>query len=273
MPIAFADMGGQFGSCIPDGASDANDKFHALNCFSNQTTGGAPDYPCEDAPPAALNVDAGGPFGDCSPDGVCDGNDVFHALNAFQGTTLCSCSAGAGPAPIRPRPERVIKTGGQIAALVLRPRQQTVKPGGVVQFDIHLGSALPDLRGYQLHLSVAADGRSDKPQLVDIATEESRRWVFAERGAWTAFNVHTGQMVAGLDGDGVPVEAGAHLATFTYRVPRRASGEFAIELLLPRAGGRTFLFPTPAHGRIAISAANPATIYVDWPDFDQETAP
>jgi YVTN family beta-propeller protein len=95
--IVFADMGGQFGSCPPDGAADGNDRFQALNCFSNIDTAGAAGFPCEAAPPLALNVDAGGPFGDCAPDGVCDGNDAFHALNAFQGTSACSCPQEPSP--------------------------------------------------------------------------------------------------------------------------------------------------------------------------------
>jgi hypothetical protein len=261
-PIVFADMGGQFGSCAPDGAADANDKFHALNCFSNQTTTGAPGYPCEAASPFALNVDAGGSFGDCAPDGVCDGNDAFHALNAFQGTTGCSCSAGGGPAPAGPRPVRVIKPQDIVTAtLSLRPRQHIVKPGDLVQVDVILDSALPDLRGYQLHLDVAADGRDETLELVDIAVESGEKWVFAGRGAWTAFNASTGQMVAGLDGDGVPVAAGAHLATFTYRVSPRADGGFAVDLLVPRGGGRSYLFPTAAAGRIAIFATEPARIH------------
>jgi Tol biopolymer transport system component len=98
--IVFAEMGGAFGGCPPDGAADANDRFHALNCFANTDTTGAVGYPCEAAPPQAFNVDAGGAFGDCNPDGVCDANDAFHALNAFSGTSPCSCPPD-GPAPQR----------------------------------------------------------------------------------------------------------------------------------------------------------------------------
>lgn len=95
----FADLGGEFGNCSPDGLADGHDRFHVLNCFSNVGTTGAPGYPCEDAPPAAFNVDAGGPFGDCAPDGVCDGNDAFQALNAFDSTTTCTCLLDGGPSP------------------------------------------------------------------------------------------------------------------------------------------------------------------------------
>jgi sugar lactone lactonase YvrE len=90
-PIGFGDMGGEFGACMADGSTDGHDRFHALNCFSNQGTLGTPGYPCEAAPPAAYNVDAGGPFGSCAPDGVCDGNDAFHALNTFDGSSTCTC--------------------------------------------------------------------------------------------------------------------------------------------------------------------------------------
>ena len=94
--INYADLGGEFGTCSPDGTADGNDRFHALNCFSNQTTTGLFGYPCESSPPQAYNVDAAGLDSPCSPDGVCDGNDAFAALNAFDGTTTCSCS---GPMP------------------------------------------------------------------------------------------------------------------------------------------------------------------------------
>jgi probable HAF family extracellular repeat protein len=102
--IPFADMGGEFGSCPPDGFADSHDRFHALNCFSNQDTLGQPGYGCEDAPPQAFNVDAGGPFGDCAPDGVCDGHDAFHALNAFDGSTTCLCPGGSQGGRTRPLP-------------------------------------------------------------------------------------------------------------------------------------------------------------------------
>lgn len=98
-PIVYADLGGEFGDCFPDGATDGNDRFHALNCFSNLTTFGVPGYPCEANPPTAFNVDAAGLNAPCTPDGVCDGNDAFAALNAFSGDSTCSCP---GPAPTPP---------------------------------------------------------------------------------------------------------------------------------------------------------------------------
>jgi hypothetical protein len=106
-PTLPGDLGGSFGACAPDEATDGNDHFHALNCFANQTTMGGPGYPCEDQPPQAFNVDAGGPFGNCAPDGVCDAHDAFHAINAFAGTSTCACPTSAPSLPpsqrLRPR--------------------------------------------------------------------------------------------------------------------------------------------------------------------------
>ncbi len=96
--IVYGDMGGQFGACTPDGTSDGNDRFHALNCFANASPDGG-NYTCEVAAPTAFNVDTAGQFGSCQPDGVCDGNDAFAALNAFNGTATCTCPLDGQPAP------------------------------------------------------------------------------------------------------------------------------------------------------------------------------
>jgi endonuclease/exonuclease/phosphatase family metal-dependent hydrolase len=253
--IPFGDMGGAFGACPPDLTTDSNDRFHALNCFSNVDTLGGPGYPCEDAPPSAFNVDAGGSFGACPPDGVCDGNDGFHALNAFSGTTTCDCPAG-GPAPSATGPSAV---GQAVLRLSVRG---TARPGATVAVDVYLDSPLDDLRGYQLHLG-ASGGRRSGVQLVDIAVEE-RKDAALPAGAWLAFNVATSQMVAGLDGPGVAAPAGAYLASFYYRIDRQAAGAFAIEVLHDpvNPAHRTFLFPTPAAGMIEILESAPATFSV-----------
>jgi hypothetical protein len=250
--VVFADMGGQFGACPPDGAADGNDRFHALNCFSDQNTANQPGYPCEDSPPQAFNVDAGGQFGSCNPDGVCDGNDAFHALNAFAGSTPCTCS---GPAP-QWDPE----TTGR-SALTLRARGGAALPGGTVAVDVYLRDGVEDLRGYQLHLGVRG-GDQGSLELMDIAVEPRPGQPFNGLGAWQAFNVRTAQMVAGLDSAGVPAEAGAYLATFIYQASKDASGTFTVELLHDDADTtqRTFLFPTPANGRIEVTAAEAATV-------------
>jgi hypothetical protein len=182
--IVFADMGGQFGSCLPDGTADGNDKFHALNCFSNQSTLGAAGYPCEDNPPVAFNVDAGGQFGSCAPDGVCDGNDAFAALNAFTGSTTCSCS-GPAPESIGGSGER---SGGgpeivDHADLALVPAADSVRPGDLVEVDVYLQTAVQDLRGYQLHLS-ADGGTAGRLDLIDIAIHEASVFsILPSRGA------------------------------------------------------------------------------------------
>jgi hypothetical protein len=249
--IAFADMGGAFGGCPPDGVADGHDRFHALNCFSDTSASGQSGYPCEAAPPAALNVDAGGPFGSCPPDGVCDGNDAFHALNSFEGSSACSCpSGGPGPAPALPPAEAVR------AELSLEPDQARIRPGQLLRVDVRLVTPVDGLRGYQLH-AAAHGGRSGSCKLVDMAVEDRPDEVFAGLGPWRAFNVGIAQMVAGLDGPGVRAPKRAYLATLIFQVSADAAGRFTIELLADAADPeqRTFLFPADPQTRIDVAAA------------------
>ncbi len=239
--VVFADMGGQFGVCPPDGAADNNDRSHALNCFADVTPGGGA-YLCEDAPPVAYNVDAGGPFGDCNPDGVCDGNDAFHALNAFGGSSRCTCPLDGAPTPQFELGKQAIER----ARVTLETTPTVITPCALVEIDVYLDTPLDDLRGYQLHLGVAG-GLRGQLELIDISIDGAA--VFDGHGPWTAFNVETGQMVAGLDQAGIHVEPG-YLATFTYRATCDARGEFTVELHADRHDrrSRTFLMPTfPAH--------------------------
>jgi PKD repeat protein len=255
--IVFADMGGSFGACTPDGTADGNDRFHALNCFSNTSTTGGQGYPCEEGPPQAYNVDAGGPFGDCAPDGVCDGNDAFHALNAFQGSTTCSCPSG--PSPAAPQSPAVVAQAG----IRLEAARQRIQPEDTVAVDVMLAGPLPDLRGYQLHLGVRG-GKTGALDLAYIAVHARKDRAFAGLADWQAFNVETGQMVAGLDTAGVETLSDAYLATFVFRASADAGGTFIVDLLHDDTdpAQRTFLFPTPASGKIAIDSVTPAVVTV-----------
>jgi hypothetical protein len=259
LPIVFADMGGEYGACVPDGTADGHDRFHALNCFSNVSTLGLPTYPCEANAPQAFAADAGGPFGACQPDGVCDGNDAFHALNAFAGLNACSCPPGGpGPHPAAPlaKPET--------AELVLRPRMTSVRPGGLFDIDVLLRDRLADLRGYQLHVAVRGGDRGSL-ELADIVIERRRDAVFSGESPWQAMNLRTAQVVAGLDGAGVVARSGAYLATFTFRASRDAAGAFQIALQHDRTdpAQRTFLFPTLPAGWIDIRAAEPVVMEIE----------
>jgi hypothetical protein len=288
-----ADVGDLSGACPPDGACDAGDRFHALNCFADQNTLGAPPYGCEYDPPVAFNVDAGGP-GACALDGVCDGSDAFHALNCFSNVNFqgqpgypCTC---AGPAP---------DAGGtavarrEKAGLLLRGLADA-RPGELIDVDVFLANEVEALRGYQLHLGTSG-GKSGRLELVDIAIREpsafstpnARAGLKPMRaglkpaptslaGAWSAFNTSTQQMLAGLDNpEGVPAAAGAYLATFTYRVPENAAGTFTIEVLYSDGAGgptaqvatravpqeRTFLFGRYG-GLIDLTEAAPVSVKV-----------
>ncbi len=264
--VVFADMGGQFGACEPDGTADGNDRFHALNCFAGITPDGEPGYACEDDSPTAFNVDAGGPFGDCAPDGVCDGNDAFAAINAFSGATSCSCPLDGSPAPV------FDSLWVDRARLELVTTRSVVERGDYVDIDVLLTTPLDDLRGYQLHLNVIG-GTSGHLRLVDIYVDDGHvfepvsgsrkrsRGAAATSGHWSAFNTTTRQMLVGSDSPGRPVDAG-YLATFVFQVSKDASGTFVVDLLHDDdPSHRTYLFPTPANGRIDVTS-EPAIVRV-----------
>ncbi len=257
--IVFADMGGQFGACAPDGTADGNDRFHALNCFANIDPDGISAYSCENNPPAAFNVDAGGQFGSCAPDGVCDGNDAFAALNAFGNATSCACPLDGGPMPTTPQVPFVVER----ASITLTPSTTNVRPGGFIDIRASLDTGLKDLRGYQLHLA-STGGTRGTLALVDISIDDSTA-LGATGPSWSAFNVKTGQMVAGRDNAGVPTSAQAYMATFTYQASANAAGTFAVTLLRdPRdQAQRTFLFPTPSTGIIPVERTAPVIVSIE----------
>jgi hypothetical protein len=268
-----ADLGGSNGACLIDGACDGNDRFHALNCFSNTTTMGTTGYPCAASPPAAVNVDAGSPNLSCELDGVCDGNDAFHALNCFSNVNSsgmppypCGCSAPQPQAPPGAAPPEAAGAG-----IILRgPR--AAAPGSVVDVDVFLDRPANALRGYQLHLGTSG-GRRGSLQLIDIAVRPASRAsgteaVFAGLPYWSAFNVEHAQMVAGLDDVlGAAVPEGAYLATFTYRVSEDSAGSFVVDLRYAPGGTateRTFLFGAYA-APLPVTAVTPARILVRSP--------
>jgi hypothetical protein len=300
--VPFADIGGANGACPPDMTVDANDRFHALNCFSDiNTMGNALSYPCEDSPPNATNVDAGGAFGACCPDGVCDGNDAFHTLHAFVGDNPCHCPANfvcpcpvptagncvgnklqsctsdddcgggvchlalcpPGPQPVAPPDGKWPRVAGR-SAVRLAPGRSAAAPGDLIDVDIFLEDALSDLRGYQLHVA-AAGGKRGTLELVDVAIHERRDHVFAGLADWRAFNAHTGQMLAGLDQPGIATRPGAYLATFTFRASDDAAGTFSVDLLHDDRdpAQRTFIFPTHPGAKIEVAAAAAAQITIE----------
>jgi hypothetical protein len=72
-------------------------------------------------------------------------------------------------------------------------------------------------------------------------------------------------MVAGLDGAGVAVPAGAYLATFTFKATADAQGSFSVHLRVPEPinlDGRTDLFATTAGSTIEIRETAPALISI-----------
>ena len=149
----FADMGGAFGACPPDGFANIHDKNHALQCFSGTN-------PCD-----PINIDSGGAFGACPPDGFCNIHDANHALSAFAQTSTCTCPAG--PAP-EFEPQVVDK-----ARLLAVTRRRAISPGSTVKAHFFVDGSLRHLRSYQLE-AIVTGGESGELKLIDIEVERRK---------------------------------------------------------------------------------------------------
>jgi hypothetical protein len=236
--IPFADMGGPFGTCPPDGFANIHDRNHALSCFAGTNV-------CD-----PMNIDAGGAFGACPPDGFCNIHDANHALSAFAGTNVCTC----GPAP--EMPPIVV---GQ-ARLRVEASQREAGPGTVVPFRIYSDDAIDDLRGYQLDVIVTG-GASGSLQLVAIEIESRKDFVFANRpDGFSAVNETTGQMLAGLEGAGHPARRRGYMATYFYRVSRDAAGSFVVDVRSDD-DSQTYLIASE-NGKIDVDAVTPGLLHI-----------
>jgi hypothetical protein len=173
----------------------------------------------------------------------------------------CICGPGptlppSGPPAGEPRPD----TGVTLRAPAL------ARPGEVIEVDVYFDDALKALRGYQLHVEVGGGDRG-MLELLDIAVDDQHpSYVFAGAPAWSAFNRSISQLVVGLDQvEGLATSAQGYAATFTYRVPKDATGTFVIELRYDNQSlapvDRTFLFGAYA-GPIDVSSITPALITV-----------
>jgi cysteine-rich repeat protein len=238
--IAFADMGGSFGGCPPDGFVNIHDRNHALTCFAGTN-------PC-----AAINLDAAGAFGACPPDGHCNIHDANHVLAVFAGTSTCSCPGG-------PAPEITPQTVGQ-ATLFLKASHSEVLAGEDLIIRVFVDSIDTALRSYQLDADVSG-GRSASFELVKIGIEPRKDWTFFDiDGVFDATNETTGQMLAGLEADAGVRVTGSYLATYTYRASRDAVGTFVFDLN-SGLNGHTYLV-APQDGRIVVKNTSPAFVEV-----------
>lgn len=237
----FGDAGGSFGTCLIDGFANIHDRNHVLNCFAGTNS-------C-----APLNHDIGGSFGECDPDGFCNIHDGNHTLNAFAGVSTCSC-------PIGPMPEGPTPSGGA-ATIRTVPSRRVVSPNDRVQVRVFVDEPLDDLQSYQLHM-ISSGGVSGHLALVGVDIETRKDGALqAGPNRFEAFNVTSGQMLAGRALSGIRTTAGAYLATFTYAASKDAVGTFVIDVLHDEAAGdQTFLISS-GNARIEPTAI-PAVISV-----------
>jgi hypothetical protein len=238
---AFADMGGPFGACTPDGFANIHDRTHALTCFAGSN-------PCN-----ALNIDAGGPFGSCAPDGFCNIHDANHALNAFAGTQTCTCPSG--PAP----------TGGSPsgnARIELRSAHTVVRPGSRFEVEVWITQLNAPLSGYQLELSLRG-GRAGHLSAVGARIDSHSHSIFANAQHFRAFNVDAGRVLCGLESGEEPIAMqSGYLATFEMQVSADAQGQFVVDLTHNVALSQTDLIGVD-NTQIRIDAVEPVVIHVN----------
>jgi cysteine-rich repeat protein len=238
-PIVYADMGGAFGVCPPDGFSNIHDRNHALSCFAGTN-------PCD-----SINIDAGGAFGACPPDGFCNIHDANHALASFAGTSTCSCPSG-------PVPEFEPHVAGHAKVVVVQ-NYRSIAPGSEVQARVFLEGPVDRLRGYQLEANVSG-GDAGILELIGIDVERRKDDVFGDRNdTFDAFNPE-GRMLRGLGSEEGVAVLEAYLATFTYRASKDASGQFVIDLT-NGDDAQTYLVAN-GDGMIEITGTVPAIVTV-----------
>jgi hypothetical protein len=239
----FADRGGAFGTCQPDGFANIHDRNHALSCFGGLNT-------CE-----SINIDAGGAFGACPPDGFCNIHDANHALSAFAGTTTCSCPAG-------PAPQWPVVTVDQ-ATLRMKPHRDRLSSGDVVEVEVYLDDNRAALQSMQLHIGVSG-GRRGHLRITDLRIEARKDFVLnGVADFFEAVNVKRAQILAG-HGDVENVgRATGYVATITLQASRDAAGEFVIDLRHDETNGDQTFLVSQENGRIEVLDTTPAIIFVE----------
>jgi hypothetical protein len=240
--ITFGDMGGQFGTCPPDGFVNIHDRNLVLACFAGTTS-------CD-----PLNIDAGGPFGSCVPDGFCNVHDANLALAIFSGTSSCTC-------PGSPAPQTPAVTVAQ-SGVTLVPSTRRVRPGGIIEVRLFLDHGVDALQSYQLHIE-SGGGVAGTLELIDIEIESRKDHVFARLdGTFEAANTATGQVIGGLSSGSVATLDDGYLATFVFRASKNAAGMMWVDLRIDEASGdQTFLI-SDFENRVATTETTPAVIEV-----------
>ncbi len=205
----FADMGGPFGECDPDGFCNTFDANLALSCFAELTT-------CD-----KFNIDTGGPFGSCAPDGFCNLFDANHALACFAKASSCTCS----PSPEFGVPPVVVGKSG----ISTEASRSGIAAGEEVRVLFFVDDPA-GLQSYELHVEVSG-GRSGRLEFTDVTIESRRDFVFADQDdRFDAFNLAEGKMLAGLYTGSVQAQAKSYLATFAFRASDDALGAFVVSL-------------------------------------------
>ncbi len=121
--------------------------------------------------------------------------------------------------------------------------------------------AIRDFVGYQLDVAVSG-GTAGQLELLDITIEPRADFIFAGRtDTLEAVNVSNGQMLCLIENmSGAPAAAHAYLATYTYRIPPTANGDFVVDFLLNEAAGDQTMMVAANNGRVEVGATAPAVL-------------
>ncbi len=237
-----SDIGGPFNTCEPDGFCNSSDVNLILLCFSTVA-------PCD-----TLNIDAGREFGMCAPDGFCNVFDANHALSCFAKVNPCNCAGG--PAPI------TAPTVVGEADLHVKAERSEMSSGETVAVRVYLAGNTKYLQSFQLETLVTG-GRRGRLELMEILIEPSDQYVFNKEQDFTAFNVETGQMLAGLHNlNGTEIPLKGYLATFVYRASADAVGTFVVDVLEEGDEANQTYLVGPYDGKISVMRIDPAVITI-----------
>jgi hypothetical protein len=236
----FADMGGSFGDCNVDGFTNIHDRNLALACFADTTS-------CD-----KLNIDAGGDFGDCEPDGFCNLHDANHALLTFNGTSTCTC----GPSP--DAPDMTTPTVGATGLVLVARKNRNQR--STFEVDILTTAPLAGLQSYQLHIETSG-GTAGALAISDLVVTRRKDAALPPQYTFSAANLETQQVLAGIDFESVVVEPRAYLATIVLEASPDAAGDFVVDVRHDRQA-HTALVDRFVH-RIALTHTQPAIIFID----------
>jgi len=211
--------------CQPDGDIDLLDVLAVLDAYAGQP------YPCA---------------GPCGQGACCNGTTCAITTEA-----TCTGSFEGEGTDCWPNDCGTESSGAQAVTLSLVPRQQEYERDDIVDVDLFV-SGVSDLRGYQVAVDVAVNGRQ-RLDLVGMSIENDREdYLYRARDRVEAFDASRTRLLSALYTNGAEREEQSYLATYTFRAAD--VGEFQVNVRVARD---TFLVSS-RYERLTVESASPA---------------